>query len=87
VAKEYLTGSFVFGFQTNAQIAEFLIDAEYYDLGFDYPERFPDLIRSVTVGDISRVTREYLHPDNLTTVVVGPVDDEGRLLGSLNKAQ
>jgi zinc protease len=74
VAKLYLTGSFVFRFQRNSQIADFLIDAETYGLGFDYLERYPDLIRAVTVEDVARVARKYIDPAALTTVVVGPVD-------------
>jgi zinc protease len=75
IAKSYLTGSFVFRFQKNSQVADFLIEAEVYGLGFDYLERFPELIRSVTIEDITRVTRKYIDPRNVTTVVVGPVDE------------
>ena len=79
-AKAYLTGSFVFHFQKNLQIADFLIDAETYDLGFDYLEKYPELIRGITVSDVTRVARAYLDPDHLTTVVVGPVDERGRVI-------
>jgi zinc protease len=74
-AKLYLTGSFVFRFQKNSQIAEFLLEAEVYGLGFDYLEKYPDLIGAVTVEDVTRVTRKYIDPQNLTTVVVGPIDE------------
>ena len=80
VAKLYLTGSFVFRFQKNAQIADFLIDAEVYGLGFDYLERYPDLIRAVTVEDISRVARKHIDPMSLTTVAVGPLDETGNVI-------
>ena len=73
-AKSYLTGSFVLHFQKNSQIADFLLEAEVYGLGFDYLEEYPDLIRAVTVEDVSRVARTYIDPENTTTVVVGPVD-------------
>ncbi|MDD5542563.1 MAG: pitrilysin family protein [Acidobacteriia bacterium] len=71
-AQRYLTGSFVFHFQTTSQIAHFLIQAERYGLGFDYPERYPQLIEAVTVEEISRVAQKYLHPEGAITVVVGP---------------
>lgn len=74
-AQLYLTGSFVFHFQRNSQVADFLLEAETYGLAFDYLERYPELIRAVTVEDVSRVTRKYIDPQNLTTVVVGPVDE------------
>jgi zinc protease len=74
-AQLYLTGSFVFHFQRNSQIAEFLLEAEIYGLGFDYLEKYPELIRAVTVEDVARVTRKYIDPQNLTTVVVGPIEE------------
>ena len=80
-AKSYLTGSFVLRFQKNSQIAEFLLEAEIYGLGFDYLERYPDLIRAVSIEDVTRVARAYIDPQNLTTVVVGPVDE----MGNVNK--
>lgn len=76
----YLTGSFVFHFQKNLQIADFLIEAETYNLGFDYLEKYPEFIRSIKVSDITRVARAYLDPDNLTAVVVGPVDEHGQII-------
>jgi len=50
-----------------------LLEAEVYGLGFDYLEKYPDFIRAVTVEDVSRVAQTYIDPENLTTVVVGPV--------------
>jgi zinc protease len=76
VAKAYLTGSFVFKFQKNSQIGEFLIDAEIYNLGFDYPQKYSEFIRTIGVEEVTRAARRYLHPDRLTTVVVGPVKPE-----------
>lgn len=70
-AQDYLTGSFVFNFETNSQVASFLVEAELFGLGFDYLEKFPNLVRAVTVDDVFRVARQYLDPDNLTIVVVG----------------
>lgn len=72
-AKAYLTGSFVFNFETNAQRALFLIETEVHQLGADYARRYPDLIESVTVEDVLRVSRTHLNPQALTTVVSGPV--------------
>lgn len=79
-AKDYLTGSFVFAFESSPQIARFLVHAEVYGLGFDYVEKYPEYIRSVTVEEISRVARKYLDSENYTLVVVGPVAEDGNLL-------
>lgn len=79
-AQLYLTGSFVFHFQRNSQIADFILEAELYGLGFDYLQRYPELIRATSIEDVRRVTRRYIDPQNLTTVVVGPVDERGKLI-------
>ncbi len=79
-AKDYLTGSFVFAFESSPQIARFLVHAEVYSLGFDYIEKYPEYVRSVTVEDISRVARQYLDSENYTLVVVGPVAEDGNLI-------
>jgi zinc protease len=75
-AQDYLTGSFVFGFESSPQIARFLVHAEVYGLGFDYIEKYPGYVRSITVDDVSRVAKMYLDSENYTLVVVGPVVDE-----------
>src|SRR5437660_1085215 len=79
-AKDYLTGSFVFAFESSSQIARFLVHAEVYGLGFDYVEKYPEYIRAVTVEDISRVAKKYLDCENYTLVVVGPVAEDGNLI-------
>jgi zinc protease len=79
-AKDYLTGSFVFAFESSPQIARFLVHAEVYGLGFDYIDKYPQYIRAVTIDDISRVARKYLDSENYTLVVVGPVAEDGNLM-------
>jgi zinc protease len=79
-AKDYLTGSFVFAFESIPQIARFLIHAEVYGLGFDYMEKYPQYIGKVSIDEISRVARKYLDWQNYTLVVVGPVSGDGNLL-------
>ena len=74
-AKAYLTGSFVFEFETNAQLAAFMTSAELHQLGADYPQQFLSEINHVTAADVLRVARKYISPDKLTLVVVGPVND------------
>ncbi|MBI3892141.1 MAG: insulinase family protein, partial [Candidatus Wallbacteria bacterium] len=71
-AKAYLTGNFVFNIETTSQLADFLIDLERFKLGFDYLEKYPKLVESVTAADIGRVAKSYLDPDASTLVIVGP---------------
>lgn len=72
-AKNYLTGSYVFHFETSVQLANYLISAEKYQLGFDYLRKYPDLIRAVTAEDIQRVAQQYLDPVNYSLVIVGKI--------------
>lgn len=72
-AKSYLTGSYVFEFETNAQVAAFLASAEIYELGFDEPQRYLEAVARVTPEDVWRAARAHIHPDAMTLVVVGPV--------------
>jgi zinc protease len=77
-AKDFLTGSFVFAFESISQIARFLVHAEVYGLGFDYVEKYPELIAGLTTADISRAAKKYLDSENYTLVVVGPVEGAGQ---------
>jgi zinc protease len=78
-AKAYLTGSFVFAFESISQISRFLVHAEVYGLGFDFIEKYPEFIEAVTTEDISRAARMYLDSENYTLIVVGPVDEQGEV--------
>src|SRR3990172_704488 len=69
-AKAYLTGSFPLRMDTYAKIAGMLASIEIYDLGLDYPQKYPGLINSVTKEDILRVAKKYLLPDRMVIVVV-----------------
>lgn len=74
-AKAYLTGSYVFEFETNTQLTSFMAAAELYGLGFNYPQRYLDEVSRVTPGEVFRVAQAHLHPDKLTLVVVGPTEE------------
>lgn len=69
-AKSYLTGSFALRLDTNRRIAGFLAHVEYYGLGLDYVERYPDLIRAVSREDVQGAAKRYLRPEKLIVVVV-----------------
>jgi zinc protease len=70
-AKAYLTGSFPLRMDTYAKIAGVLTAIEIYNLGLDYPRKYPALINAVTREDILRVAKKYLDPDRIVIVVLG----------------
>jgi zinc protease len=69
-AKDYLIGSFPLRLDTNRKVATFLSQIEFFGLGLDYPERYPDLIRKVSREDVLRAAKLYLKPEKLIVVVV-----------------
>ncbi len=69
-AKAYLTGSFPLRMDTSAKIAGMLTSIELYNLGLDYPQKYPVLINAVTREDVRRVANKYLDPDKMVIVVV-----------------
>ncbi len=71
-AQAYLTGSFVFGFESNAQIARFLINAEVFGLGFDYVDTYPRRIEAVTRDAVRRAAAAHLTTRAYSLVVAGP---------------
>jgi zinc protease len=72
-AKKYLVGNFAQRFSSQAKIAAFFGQVEYYGLGLDYPERYPGLINSVTREDVLRVAQKYLRPEAFITVIVADI--------------
>jgi zinc protease len=70
-AQAYLTGSFPLTIETPSAIALQILNAVFYGLDLSELEDFRDRVNAVTVDDIQRVAREYLHPDRLSIVLVG----------------
>jgi zinc protease len=58
--------------ESNAGVANALLNIERYDLGLDYYLRYPDLVRAVTPAQVLDTARKYLHPDRLAVAVAGP---------------
>nr|MBA3767786.1 insulinase family protein [Acidobacteriota bacterium] len=52
-------------------LARALWNAEFYGLGVDYIDRYPQIIEAVTVEEVNAAIRKYFRPDHLTVVVSG----------------
>jgi zinc protease len=70
-AKSYLVGSFPLSIETPGQIARQLARSRLLGLPFDAVTAYRDRIEAVTVADVQRVAREYVHPEQAAIVVVG----------------
>ena len=69
--KSAAVGSFKVSLSTNAGLAEALWNAEFFRLGLDYVDRFPELIQAVTLEAANAAIRKYFRPDQLTVVIAG----------------
>ncbi|HEX6623665.1 MAG TPA: insulinase family protein, partial [Pyrinomonadaceae bacterium] len=72
--KSAATGAFKVSLSTNAGLAAALWNAEFYRLGLEYIDRYPELIRAVTVEEVNAAIRKYFRPDHLTVVIAGDVE-------------
>jgi zinc protease len=70
-AQEYLTGSFPLTIETPSQIALQILNAVFFGLNMNDLQTYRERVNVVTVDDVQRVARAYLHPDRLTIVLVG----------------
>lgn len=73
-AKLYLTGSFPLRLDTNAKIAGFLAQVEFFNLGADYADTYVQRINAVTKEEVLRVAQQYLHPEQMELVVVANLE-------------
>lgn len=76
-AQDYLIGSFPLRLDTNRRLADFFAQVEFFELGLDYPERYPDLIRRISQEDVHRAAKHYLQPAKLIVVVVANQEKAG----------
>lgn len=58
--------------ESNAGVANALLNIERYELGLDYYLHYPDLVRVVTVEDVLVTARKYIYPDRLAVATAGP---------------
>lgn len=65
-------GSLPLSLESNAGVASVIINMERYNLGLDYLQRYPDLIRSVTPEDVLETANSYLDPHCMGIAIAGP---------------
>lgn len=70
-AVSYLTGVFPVRMETNAGVAAQILGAELYGLGVDYIERYPSIIRSVSLDQAREAAGTILHPQSHALAIAG----------------
>ena len=71
-AQNYLIGSLAVRLETEAGIAQALLEIESFNLGLDYLLRYPALIRSVTPDAIGAAASRYLNLTGYTVAMAVP---------------
>jgi zinc protease len=70
-AQDFMSGSFPLTIETPSAIAEQVLGRLFYGQDLKDLETYRDRVEKITVGDITRVSREFLKPDQLSIVLVG----------------
>jgi len=75
-AQNYYAGSYPIRFSSNQGKLYEAINIEFYQLGLDWVDKYPDKIRALTLDEVNRAARERLHPGQYVMVVMGNAKKE-----------
>ncbi len=82
LAKDSLTNSFIFRFDTRGKVLDARLTYEFYGYPADLLERYRSGIEQVTLADVARVAREHIRRERFRILVVGKAADFDRPLSS-----
>ncbi len=72
--KNYMNGIFVIRLASRGGVANPLATANLHGLGAKYLENYVGKVQALTGADFQDAASEYLNPEEMTLVVVGPLD-------------
>lgn len=58
--------------ESNSGVANSILNLERFDLGLDYLQRYPSLIRAITREQVLEAARAHIDPEKLVIVSAGP---------------
>jgi len=70
-AKDNILNSFLFRYDTREKVLAERERLEFYGYPADYLESYKAALEKVTLADLDRVAKKYIHPDKLAVLVVG----------------
>ena len=70
-SKDNILNSFLFRYDTREKVLAESVRLEFYGYPADYLETYKAALEKVTVADLNRVAKKYIHPDKLAVLVVG----------------
>ena len=84
-AKDSILNSFIFNYDSKEKILSEQMTYAFYGLPPDFLDQYRSNIEKVTVADVARVAKKYIHPDQFAVLVVGNSVDFDQPLTSLGK--
>jgi len=76
-SKANYIGRLPLALESNAGVANALLNLERFNLGLDYYQRYPQLVNEVTVEQVLQVAQRYLDPEKLVIASAGPLAATG----------
>jgi zinc protease len=70
-AKDNILSSFLFRYDTREKVLAERVRLEFYGYPADYLETYKAALEKVTIADLDRVAKNYIHPGKLAILVVG----------------
>jgi zinc protease len=70
-SKDNILNSFLFRYDTREKVLAESVRLEFYGYPADYLETYKAGLEKVTVADLNRVAKKYIHSDKLAVLVVG----------------
>ncbi|HVS33818.1 MAG TPA: insulinase family protein [Thermoanaerobaculia bacterium] len=83
LAKESILNAFIFTVDSRRKVLNQAVLLEFYGFPRDYFQKYPSMIERVTAGDVARVAKKYVTPDQVSVLVVGNEKDFEKPLASL----
>lgn len=83
LAKESILNSFIFTMDSKSKILNQQVNLEFYGYPSDYYSHYVSGIQQVTAADVARVAQKYVHPNELSVLVVGKEKDFDKPLSTL----
>ncbi len=84
-AKDAMLNSFIFSVDSKDKVLAERMAYEFYGYPADFLERYRAGIEKVTIADVNRVAKQYIHPEKFAVLVVGNKKDFDRDLSTFGK--
>merc|ERR1711879_286446 len=84
-ARDRFLNSLVFKYDSKNKILNERLSNEYNGLSQDAFDKYVEGLKKVSISDIQRVAKKYLHPDKVQVLVVGNKAEIGNQLDKYGK--